>query len=128
MSGRRPTPRHAKKGPSRLVVALVSVLLIVLVGLWAWWAYSETARADEANAEKKEERSKTEVPAHKTTHDSMAVTYTYNGEMIRWYVLIDPDNGVQYLVNDRGGCCPRVSYDGDHHGSLGRGCVVRLRS
>ena len=56
MSGRRPTPRHAKKGPSRLVVALVSVLLIVLVGLWAWWAYSETARADEANAEKKEER------------------------------------------------------------------------
>lgn len=42
----------------------------------------------------------------------MAVTYTYDGEMIRWYVLIDPENGVQYIVNDRGGCCPRVSYDG----------------
>lgn len=100
-------------------MALVSVLLIGLVGLWAWWAYSETARADEANAEKTEERSKTEVPVHKTTHDSMAVTYTYNGEMIRWYVLIDPDNGVQYLVNDRGGCCPRVSYDGTIMGVWG---------
>lgn len=42
------------------------------------------------------------------THDSLAPTYTYDGEVIRWYVLVDPDTDVQYLVNDRGGCCVRL--------------------
>ena len=40
-------------------------------------------------------------------HDSMGATHTYNGETIRWYVFTDPDTQVQYLVNDRGGCCVR---------------------
>lgn len=42
------------------------------------------------------------------THDSLAPTHTYDGEVIRWYVLVDPDTQVQYLVNDRGGCCARL--------------------
>lgn len=41
------------------------------------------------------------------THDSLAPTYTYDGECIRWYVFTDPDTSIQYLVNDRGGCCVR---------------------
>lgn len=41
------------------------------------------------------------------THDSLGVTYTHDGEAIRWYVFADPDTGVQYLVNDRGGCVRR---------------------
>ena len=40
-------------------------------------------------------------------HDSLDVTRTYDGGMIRWYVFTDPDTQVQYLVNDRGGCCVR---------------------
>lgn len=50
--------------------------------------------------------------ASKVTHDSLAQTYTHDGEVIRWYVLVDPDTSVQYLVNDRGGCCPRLNVDG----------------
>lgn len=42
-------------------------------------------------------------------HDSLAPTYTYDGEIIRWYVFTDPDTDVQYLVNDRGGCTPRLT-------------------
>lgn len=41
------------------------------------------------------------------THDSLGVTWTYDGEAIRWYVFTDPDTGVQYLVNDMGGCVRR---------------------
>ena len=48
------------------------------------------------------------------THDSLAPTYTYDGEIIRWYVLQDPDYGIEYLVNDRGGCYPRL----DPHGNV----------
>ena len=40
-------------------------------------------------------------------HDSMGATHTYDGETIRWYVFTDPDTQIQYLVNDRGGCCVR---------------------
>ena len=32
----------------------------------------------------------------------------YDGEIIRWYVLQDPDYGIEYPVNDRGGCYPRL--------------------
>ena len=40
-------------------------------------------------------------------HDSLDVTRTYDGGMIRWYVFVDPDTQIEYLVNDRGGCCRR---------------------
>lgn len=44
----------------------------------------------------------------KMTHDSLTPTITHDGGAIRRYVLVDPDTEVQYLVNDRGGCCPRL--------------------
>lgn len=71
-------------------------------------AYSDAAHAE-----------RVELPVRKITHDSMAMTYTYDGEMIRWYVMIDPDSGVRYIVNDRGGCYPRISYDGSIMGLWG---------
>ena len=37
----------------------------------------------------------------------------------RWYVLVDPDTDVEYLVNDRGGCCPRLSPNGTVIGVTG---------
>ena len=50
----------------------------------------------------------TESPSKFDMHDSMTVTRTFDGEKIRWYVMTDPDTQVQYVVNDRGGCCPRL--------------------
>ena len=40
------------------------------------------------------------IPALRAPH--------YDGKVIRWYVLQDPDYGIECLVNDRGGCCPRL--------------------
>ena len=89
--------------PSGLAVGVVCVAMVMLIGWWAWCAYVET-RPEEPEPEPK---------VHRVTHDSLAPTYTYDGEVIRWYVLEDPDYGIQYLVNDRGGCCVRLdSYGG----------------
>lgn len=114
MARRRPTPREPEGRPSNLAVALVSIILVGLLGLWAWWAWSETAHASQT-----EDEAEAELPTHKVTHDSLAPTYTYDGEIIRWYVLVDPDYGIEYLVNDRGGCCPRLGADGSIVGLWG---------
>lgn len=47
-------------------------------------------------------------------HDSLEATLTNDGSFIRWYVFIDPDTGAEYLVNDRGGCTPRLDKDGSY--------------
>ena len=52
-----------------------------------------------------------------SAHDSLDVTRTYDGEMIRWYVFTDPDSGAQYLVNDRGGVTPRLDGFGNPKGT-----------
>lgn len=51
-------------------------------------------------------------------HDSLGPTYTHDGEIIRWYVFVDPDTQVQYLVNDRGGCTPRLDEFGNPKGTV----------
>ena len=105
MSSRRATPRRPRKRPSDLAVALVCMLLVGLLGLFTWIGMKLTQPA--------EEEPKQELPTHRVTHDSLAPTYTYDGEVIRWYVLVDPDFGIQYLVNDRGGCCVRLDSYGN---------------
>lgn len=117
MAVHRPTPREPVRRPSNLAVALVSIILVGLLGLWAW---SETAHARQAEAE-----AESELPVHKVTHDSLAPTYTYDGGIVRWYVLVDPDYGIEYLINDRGGCCPKLGADGNVYRPVGRRCVVR---
>lgn len=54
------------------------------------------------------------APAPKDpTHDSLGPVYTYNGEgTMRVYVFTDPDKGVQYLINDKGGMTPRLDTNG----------------
>ena len=85
-------------------MASVCVALILLVGLFAWIGHALTRPEMEPG-----------LPTHeaKVTHDSLAANYTYNGEVIRWYVLVDPDFGIQFLVNDRGGCCVRLDSYGN---------------
>lgn len=110
MMAGRPTPRSPRTRPSGAAVALVAMMLFAVLALAVSWALSHNLPTE---AERR--------PEHVITHDSLAPTYTYDGEVIRWYVLTDPDTGVQYLVNDRGGATPRldrygrtmgVEYDG----------------
>ena len=103
MAGRRPTPRRPARVPSDLATAAFCLLMLTLLRMSVYFGM---AKVEQAEAERHV------ASAHKVTHDSLAPTYTYDGEVIRWYVLVDPDTDVQYLVNDRGGCCPRLNVDG----------------
>lgn len=99
-------PRKQRERPSAAaVVLLVCILGTILSVILLVSITRETSEPlpDEAPAPPVEARVK---------HDSLAPTYTYDGEIIRWYVFQDPDSGVQYLVNDRGGCTPRLGTNG----------------
>lgn len=104
--GYEPYPRRRQKErPSAAaVVLLVCVLGTILSVILLFSITRETAEPLPGEAP---------APVEATIkHDSLAPTYTYNGEIIRWYVFTDPDSGVQYLVNDRGGCTPRLGTNG----------------
>lgn len=90
--------------PDAYAVAIICVFLVMFAGIAVMGhLLSEAQVADEAA-----------VPEYKPTHDSMTYNLTYDGEMIRWYVMKDPDTQIEYLVNDRGGCCPRL----DNYGNV----------
>ena len=98
---RRPTRRSDGASAYRAVLGIVILFLLVIVVMW-WFA-------------KKVEGVRRTAPY--PSHDSLAPTYLYDGQsVIRWYVFIDPDTGIQYLVNDRGGCTPRLDASGKQMG------------
>lgn len=98
----KPTPRDSKPRPSTASVVLLTLLLGTMLSVAAWWGITHKLPTE---AEQR--------PVRKITHDSLAPTYTYDGELtIRWYVFTDPDTSVQYLVNDLGGCTPRLDQYG----------------
>ena len=98
----RPTPRKQQHRPSDMATVFICLLVIAALGFCAWLGMTSTLPTDE------------QKPVRKITHDSLAPTYTYNGELtIRWYVFTDPDTNVQYLVNDLGGCTPRLDEYGN---------------
>ena len=83
-------------------MAMVAVLVVAALMVWV---------VLEREAERQEAQQAPVIVG--PTHDSLTVNYTYNGKAIRWYVMVDPDTGIQYVVNDRGGCCPRLDQDGE---------------
>lgn len=93
-----------RRRPGDLVVALACILAIGILGFCAWAGMALVRPAANGG---------TELPTRRVTHDSMCATTTYDGELIRWYVMVDPDYQVQYLVNDLGGCCVRLDSYGN---------------
>ena len=90
--------RYREKNPPPMVAVAV-VVLIALVALLV------------AGFLTKKPKSNNEALKRGPTHDSMCVTYTYDGQAIRYYVMTDPDTQRQYIVNDRGGMCLREKRD-----------------
>lgn len=101
-SGRRvPAPRHDYV-PSNATTVVVALIAVALIMGFAAWAYTSSLEAtNDAGVQ-------SERPI---THDSMTIVHTYDGEEIRFYVMTDPDTGVQYIVNDHGGMCSREGID-----------------
>lgn len=98
------TPRDARRRPSGLRVLLVCLIVVAMLVAALIWDYTHDLSTE---AELRPVR----------THDSLGPTYTYDGALtIRWYVFTDPDTGVQYLVNDLGGCTPRLDQWGEPMG------------
>ena len=91
------TPRKGRKQPSDAGVVLFCFCMVALLLAALWYGLLRGEPAE----------------TKAVTHDSLAPTYTHDGEIIRWYVLTDPDTSVQYLVNDRGGCTPRLDQYGN---------------
>ena len=104
--GRRvPSPRDDER-PSSLAVTVVCIILIIAI------AAALTCLAPKVKVPKADE-------SPTITHDSLAPTYTHDGEIIRWYVFVDPDTGVQYLYNDHSWVAtPRLDRDGEQMGTL----------
>lgn len=98
----KPTPRKSVNKPSDTATVLFALLMVALMATALWWGLSTIPQTE-----------KDLRPQNTIKHDSLAPTYTYDGEVIRWYVFTDPDSGVQYLVNDRGGVTPRLDQYGD---------------
>lgn len=98
---RQGTPRNKVDLPKTFWVIVVSALLIL-----ASMVFQLVRLLDQL-----EPRDGTPVEDEggvRLTHDSMAITYTYDGESIRYYVMTDPDTGAQYIVTDHGGITPRL--------------------
>ena len=97
----RPTPREPKAKPSNAaVIFFCSIMVLVILASLAFGLLLDMP-------------TKASKVQSKIAQDSLAPTYTYDGEIIRWYVLTDPDTGIQYLVNDRGGCTTRLDAYGN---------------
>lgn len=101
MAARRPTPRSPRNRPGGLAVAVLIIVLAAAFAVACWFG-SRMHVPTESELR----------PDNMIRHDSLTVNYTYDGERIRWYVMTDPDTGVQYLVNDRGGTYPRLDRNG----------------
>lgn len=108
---RRLTDAPSLSLDAELLAGVACALAVVLVGVALWLRASAGAFDFTVQAVVRPK------VALRAAHDSMAITYTFDGGMIRWYVLVDPETRVQYLVNDREGSCVRVGWDGESMGA-----------
>lgn len=92
---RRAQKRRDRSGWGVGIVCLIVIVMFVAIAVKLAMEVNESANAKP-----------------KIMHDSLGMVYTYNGEIIREYVFTDPDSGLQYLINDRGGQSPRWNRDG----------------
>jgi hypothetical protein len=77
-----------------VVFAIIEALTVLLVAYFAY-RYAEAVEDSKAPL------------STGPSHDSMAIGYDYQGEATRFYVMTDPDTGIQYVWSDNGGLSPR---------------------
>ena len=102
-----PTSPQGRKSGGAASVALGLVVCAAIAVACLFFVFVANRAKPKADTKQQEQQAKPKGP----THDSMCVTYTYDGEAIRYYVMTDPDTQRQYIVNDRGGMCLREPYE-----------------
>lgn len=107
MASRRGTPREPVYRPSVAAVTLTVLLIGSMLSTILYFALF---------AEGRDGYKKSNQVGR--THDSMCATYTYDGDLVRWYVMVDPDSGAQYVYNDHSWYpVPRIDRDGSVMGT-----------
>lgn len=92
-----------------LALFVAAALVVAVIALAIGAANSRKIDASDESA------SKTEQTGEITSREPLGPTFTRKGDTaIWWYVFVDTDTDIQYLVNDRGGCTPRL----DQYGSV----------
>lgn len=100
-------PRRQKERPSAAAVVLLVCLIGAILSVILLISITQEERTVKAG------RSESKQVEAKIKHDSLCATYTYDGEVIRWYVFVDPDYGTQWLYNDHDWhAFPRVDDEG----------------
>ena len=93
-----PMPRRRHLDAS-VVVFLVCLLGLALSVALLFWIRSDNELPDEAPAPESVSR---------VRDDSIGSIVLRDGTVMHLYSFTDPENGVRWLVNDRGGMAPRV--------------------
>lgn len=86
-----------------IVVAIVVYVLTLCVSIGRLCSNGPTTSQESQSTSKR--------------HDAMTCTYDNKGNRTNYYVMVDPDTGIQYVVNDKGGMCPRLRKDGTVFGT-----------
>lgn len=96
----------------RVVCKAVLAMIVVLTIMYVLTLCMSTGRSRSDEPVTSQESQSTSK-----RHDAMTCTYDNKGNRTNYYVMVDPDTGVQYVVNDEGGMCPRLRKDGTVFGT-----------
>ena len=96
----------------RVVYKAVLATIVVVTVVYALTLYMSTERSRSGESMTSQESQSTNK-----RHDAMTCTYDNKGNRTNYYVMVDPDTGIQYVVNDKGGMCPRLRKDGTVFGT-----------
>lgn len=106
---RVPSPRGKETIPNGITVLMICVAIVaIVIAFWMSIVATRQGREIEALNTKLEAKQREDKLNDLVSMDAMCGIHTTDGDVIRLYVLKDPDRGVEYVVSSKGGVCPRV--------------------
>lgn len=108
---RVPKSREDAKRPTTVNSFLVALCAILFVACCCLAVANIRAASEASELTATVERQERKIEQQRTDGtvgmDAMCGIHTTSGDIIRLYVMTDPDTGTQYVVSDKGGICIR---------------------
>lgn len=108
---RVPKSREDAKRPTTVSAFLVALCAILFVACCCLAVANIRSTSESNELKATVERQERKIEQQRTDGtvgmDAMCGIHTTSGDIIRLYVMTDPDRGTQYVVSDKGGICPR---------------------